>query len=162
MEYTHVKHGFPPLWDAESRTLVLGSMPSPKSREQAFYYGHPQNRFWRVMAAVLGCETPQTIPEKREMLLSHGVALWDSLIECDILGASDTSIKNPVPSDIPWLPERTRITRIFTTGAAADRYYRKFNLPRTGIESVRLPSTSPANCAVSFDKLVESYSALKE
>ena len=161
-EYTHVTHGFPPLFDAESRTLILGSMPSPKSREQAFYYGHPQNRFWRVLAAVFGAPEPKSIEEKRALALANGLALWDSLVECDIRGASDTSIKNPVASDIPWLLEQTKISRVFTTGAAADRYYRLYNLPRTGIESVRLPSTSPANCAVSFDKLVESYSVLKE
>ncbi len=162
MEYTHVTHGFPPLFDAESRTLILGSMPSPKSREQAFYYGHPQNRFWRVLAAVFGAPEPKSIEEKRALALSNRLALWDSLIECDIRGASDTSIKNPVASDIPWLLERTKITRVYTTGAAADRYYRLYNLLRTGIESVRLPSTSPANCAVSFESLVESYSVLKE
>jgi TDG/mug DNA glycosylase family protein len=91
-EYTHVTHDFPPLYDAESRVLILGSIPSPKSREQHFYYGHPQNRFWRVMAAVLSEAVPETIGEKRAMLLRHHIALWDSLAECDICGASDTSI----------------------------------------------------------------------
>jgi hypoxanthine-DNA glycosylase len=161
-EYTHVTHGFPPLFDAESRTLILGSMPSPKSREQAFYYGHPQNRFWRVLAAVFGAPEPESIEEKRAIALANGIALWDSLVECDIRGARDTSIRNPVASDIPWMLAQTKITRVFTTGAAADKYYRLYNLHRTGIESVRLPSTSPANCAVSFERLVESYTVLKE
>lgn len=158
MEYTHVTHGFPPLWDAECRTLILGSMPSPKSREQGFYYGHPQNRFWKVLAAVYCEAEPQTIEEKSRLALSHGIALWDSLVECDILGASDSSIKNPVAADIPWLLARTGIERIFTTGAAAFRFYQKYNFPRTGIEAVRLPSTSPANCAFSLGKLIEIYS----
>ena len=158
MDYTHVTHGFPPLWDAECRTLILGSMPSPKSREQGFYYGHPQNRFWKVLSAVYGEAEPQTIEEKSRLALSHGIALWDALVECDILGASDSSIKNPVAADIPWLLARTKTERIFTTGAAAHRYYCRYNLPRTGIEAVRLPSTSPANCALSLEKLVEIYS----
>nr|MCR5648623.1 DNA-deoxyinosine glycosylase [Oscillospiraceae bacterium] len=110
---------------------------------------------------VFGAPEPKSIEEKRALALSNGLALWDSLVECDIRGASDTSIKNPVASDIPWLLERTRITRVYTTGAAADRYYRLYNLPRTGIESVRLPSTSPANCAVSFESLVGSYRVLR-
>ena len=156
-ELTHVTHEFPPLYDADCEVLILGSIPSPKSREQGFYYGHTQNRFWKVMAAVLSEPLPQTIEEKKSMLLSHHIALWDSLEECDIAGASDSSIKNPVPTDIPSLLGKTKITRIFTTGTAAQKYYEKFQLPATGIEAKKLPSTSPANCAVKMEELIEKY-----
>lgn len=162
MDYTHVTHEFPPLYDTECRILVLGSIPSPKSREQAFYYGHPQNRFWKVFAAVFGESVPETVEEKSRLALSHHVALWDALEECDIRGASDSSVKNPVPTDIPWLLSQTRIERIFATGAAAYKYYMQYNYPRTGIEAIRLPSTSPANCAVSLARLIEEYKKLKE
>ena len=156
-ELTHVTHEFPPLFDADSEVLILGSIPSPRSREQGFYYGHPQNRFWKVMAAVLEEPLPETIDEKKAMLLKHHIALWDSLEECDIAGASDSSIKNPVPTDIPALLKKTKIQKIFTTGAAAQKYYDKFQLPLTGIPSVKLPSTSPANCAVKLETLTGEY-----
>ena len=157
MEYRHITHEFPPCWDEECRVLILGSIPSPKSREQAFYYGHPQNRFWRVLAAVLDADVPQTTEEKRALVLSHHIALWDALEECDICGASDTSIRRPIPTDIPWLLEHTKIEHIFATGTAAYRYYQALNYPRTGIEAVRLPSTSPANCAASLETLIRAY-----
>ena len=162
MEYVHVTHEFPPLYDENSEILILGSIPSPKSRAQAFYYGHPQNRFWKVLAAVLEEPVPETIEEKRQLVLSHHIALWDSLEECDIRGASDSSIRNPVPTDIPGLLKKTKICRIFAAGASAYNYYQKLNYPRTGIQAIRLPSTSPANCAVSFEKLVEAYGMITE
>ena len=158
MEYQHVTHEFPALIDKDCRVLILGSIPSPKSREQAFYYGHPQNRFWRVMAAVLGESVPQTIDEKKDMMLRHHIALYDSLEECDIRGAGDSSIKNPVPADIAGLIKGTGISAIFTTGSASYKYYEKYSEEKTGIRAVKLPSTSPANCAVSFDELVNEYS----
>lgn len=160
--YSHITHEFPPLYDANSRVLVLGSIPSPASRKQAFYYGHPQNRFWKVMAAIFGEPLPGTTEEKRILALSHGIALWDALEECDICGASDSSIKNPVPTDIPWLLRQTRISSIYATGRKAYDYYMKFNYPKTGIEAVLLPSTSPANCAVSLEKLIEAYSVIRD
>lgn len=96
----HIIHSIEPVFDAESRVLILGTMPSPKSWEVQFYYGHPQNRFWRVLAAVLGEEVPQSVPEKKAMLLRHQIALWDVLAECEITGASDSSIRNPVANDL--------------------------------------------------------------
>ncbi len=155
--YTHVTHEFPPLFDCNSEILILGSIPSPKSRAQAFYYGHPQNRFWRVTAAVLGEPVPVTTDEKRAMMLKHHIALWDALEECDICGAGDASIKNAKPTDIPWLLTQTHIKRIYATGAVAFHYYMKYNYPRTGIEAVKLPSTSPANAAVSAEALTAAY-----
>lgn len=162
MEYTHVTHEFEALYDKDCKVLILGSIPSPKSREQAFYYGHPQNRFWKVMATVLGEKEPQTIEDKTKMMLENHIALWDSLEECDIKGAGDSSIKNPVPTDIPKLIKKTKIKAIFCTGTASYNYYQKLNMPHTGIEAVKLPSTSPANCSVSFEKLVESYKIIKK
>ncbi len=162
--YTHVRHEFPALWAPDARVLILGSIPSPKSRAQAFYYGHPQNRFWRVLAAVFGePELPhEDIEAKKAFALRHHIALWDALEECDIRGAGDASIRNPVPTDIPSLLEWTEIRTIFCTGAASHKYYEKLNYPRTGIHAVRLPSTSPANAAVSFEKLVEAYRQIAE
>lgn len=112
------------------------------------------------MAAVLNEELPETIEEKKQMMLKHHIALWDSLEECDIIGASDSSIKNPVPTDIPDLVRKTKITKVFATGATAYKYYQKYNYPLTGIEAVKLPSTSPANAACSLEKLVESYKVI--
>ena len=135
-------------------------MPSPKSREVQFYYGHPQNRFWKVLAAVLGENVPQTIPEKKSLLLRHRIALWDVLATCEIDGASDSSIRNPVPNDLSEILDRASIRAVFTTGAAAWKFYTRFQKPVTGIEAVRLPSTSPANCAMDLEKLIESYQAI--
>ena len=157
MELTHVTHVFPPLFDERCSALILGSIPSPKSREQGFYYGHPQNRFWRVMAAVWQEPCPVTIEEKSALMLRHHTALWDTLEACDIIGAGDSTVKDPVPTDLEYLLRRAPIKRVFTTGAAADRFYRLFHQQKTGIPSVRLPSTSPANCAVSLEQLIEAY-----
>ncbi len=154
---THVTHEFPALYDRESRVLLLGSIPSPKSREMAFYYGHPQNRFWKVMAAVLGEEIPETIAQKKAMLKKHHVALWDVLDSCTIVGASDTSIEDPVVNNIGELVKKSKVSRIFCTGATAYNLYQKFCAKEVGIDAVKLPSTSPANCAVSLEKLVEAY-----
>lgn len=154
---TFVTHEFPALFDANSEVLLLGSIPSPKSREQGFYYGHPQNRFWKVLASVLNEPLPTTIDEKRSMLLKHHIALWDVLDSCTIIGASDTSIEDVVPNDIASLLAKTKIKRIFCTGAAAHKLYEKYCEKATGIKAIKLPSTSPANCAVKFEKLVEAY-----
>ena len=154
---TLVTHEFPALYDRNSRVLLLGSIPSPKSREQGFYYGHPQNRFWKVLAAVLGESVPETIPQKKAMLKKHHIALWDVLESCTIVGASDTSIEDAVPNKISELVKATRVERIFCTGATAHKLYQKYCAADVGIDAERLPSTSPANCAVSFEKLVEAY-----
>ena len=154
---TRVTHEFPALFDANSEVLLLGSIPSPKSREQGFYYGHPQNRFWKVLANVLNEPLPATIDEKKTMLLKHHIALWDVLDSCSIIGASDTSIEDVVPNDIASLLAQTKIKRIFCTGATAHKLYAKYCETPAGIKAVKLPSTSPANCAVKFEKLVEAY-----
>ena len=150
-------HEFPAVFDRHSRVLLLGSIPSPKSREVGFYYGHPQNRFWKVLAQVLGEAVPETIPQKKAMLKKHHVALWDVMESCTIVGASDTSIENAVPNWIGELVKSSQVTRIFCTGATAYKLYQKFCAKDVGIDAVKLPSTSPANCAVPFDKLVDAY-----
>ena len=158
---TIVTHEFPALFDANSEVLLLGSIPSPKSREQGFYYGHPQNRFWKVLANVLNEPLPATIDEKKTMLSKHHIALWDVLDSCSIIGASDTSIEDVVPNDIASLLAQTKIKRIFCTGATAHKLYEKYCEKPAGIKAVKLPSTSPANCAVKFEKLVEAYEDIR-
>ena len=156
----HIIHSIEPVFDAESRVLILGTMPSPKSREVQFYYGHPQNRFWQVLAAVLGEELPQSVPEKKAMLLRHRIALWDVLAECEITGASDSSFRNPVANDLSVILDHAPVQAVFTTGATAWKLYTRLQKPHTGIEAVRLPSTSPANCAVKMEALTEAYKAI--
>ena len=157
MNLQTVVHTIPPLYDSHSRVLLLGSIPSPKSREAGFYYAHPQNRFWRVLAAVLGEEIPQTVEEKRAMCLTHHVALWDTIARCDIAGASDLSIRNAEPNDIGKLVRESEITRIFATGSKSAELYRKLIEPQLHIPIMQLPSTSPANAAWSLERLIEAY-----
>ena len=152
-EYRHVCHTFQPVYDERSKILILGSLPSVKSREQGFYYGHPQNRFWRVLAEVLSCRKPETIEEKKKMLLEHHIALWDVIESCDIIGSSDSSIKNVVPADIESILLRTKIGRIFANGKKAESLYQKYIFPKTKVPVTALPSTSPANAAFSLEKL---------
>ena len=147
MEKQPQLHTIAPVYDENSRILILGSFPSVKSREAAFFYGHPQNRFWRVMARVLGCETPGSVPEKAAMLHAHHIALWDVIASCDISGSSDSSIRNVVPSDIASLVKDCPDIRIFGNGDAACRLYRKYCQESVGKDITRLPSTSPANAA---------------
>lgn len=153
----HVEHPFDPIWNGESKILILGSFPSVKSREQMFFYGHPRNRFWTVISILLGAETPVTIEEKRALLLNNHIALWDAIASCDIYGSADSSIKNAVPNDIGLIIENSRVEHIFTNGATADKLYKKYIFPSTGIEAVRLPSTSPANAAKSVAELVKEW-----
>lgn len=159
-EYQHVKHTFEPVYDENSRILILGSLPSVKSREQGFYYGHPQNRFWKVLARLLEWEEPNTIEEKKRMLLKNGIAIWDVLESCDIIGSSDSSIKNPVAADIPGLLNKTNIRKIYVNGTTAGKYYKKYIQSLTGVEAVVLQSTSPLNCRYNMDKLTENWSVI--
>lgn len=156
-KYAHIVHPFPPLYDANSEILILGSLPSVKSREQMFFYGHPQNRFWKVMSAVLGEALPTTIEEKRQMLLKHRVALWDTIYSCDIIGSSDSSIKNVTPTDLRRILEESRVQRIFCNGGTSGRYFQKYQQKVLGMEATVLPSTSPANAAFSVEKLIQIW-----
>lgn len=155
--YVRVKHDFEPVFDARSRVLILGSFPSVKSRENNFYYGHPQNRFWKLMARLLSEETPQTVEEKKQMLLKHGIALWDVVAECDIHGSSDLSIRNVIPADISRILTAADIRLIIANGSAAFKLYQKHCEQQTGREAVKCPSTSPANAVFTLDRLEESW-----
>lgn len=150
-------HNIPPLYDKEARILILGSFPSVKSREGQFFYHHPQNRFWKVVAAVLECEIPNTIEEKKKMILSHHIAIWDVIASCEISGSSDSSIKNVVPNDIGALLEETEIKKIYTNGGTAHKYYRKYIQKKIEREDIVLPSTSPANAAWSLERLTVAW-----
>ena len=155
--YEHIVHPFPPLYDERSKILILGSLPSVKSREQMFFYGHPQNRFWKVMAALLQEDVPVTIEEKRAMLLKHQIALWDTIYSCDIIGSSDSSIRNVVPTALQKILQESQVTRIFCNGATSGKYYKKYQEKELGITAEVLPSTSPANAAFSLEKLIQIW-----
>lgn len=150
-------HMIEPLYDSDSRVLVLGSFPSVKSREQQFFYGHKQNRFWRVMAQVLACAVPESIEQKKEMLLSHHIAVWDVIASCEITGSSDASIRDVTPNDLSRILDYADIRAICTNGGKAYQLYQKYIYPLNGREAVPLPSTSPANAGYSLERLVEAW-----
>ena len=152
-EYTHVKHTFEPIFDSGSKVLILGTLPSVKSREQNFYYGHPQNRFWKIIADITDSPFPLTIEDKKKMLLESGIAVWDVISECDIIGSSDTSIKNVIPTDLSIITDSCDIKAIFANGSTAAKLYNKYQLPDTMTDIITLPSTSPANAAWRYDRL---------
>ena len=152
-------HPIPPVFDENSRVLILGSFPSVKSREAAFFYGHPQNRFWHVMAAVTGDDPGDTPETKAAFLLRNNIALWDVIASCEITGSADSSIKNAVPNDLSPILQTADIRAIFTNGKTADRLYRRLILPQTGVEAICLPSTSPANAQWSVQQLTEAWNA---
>ena len=155
-------HPIPPVFDEHSRVLILGSFPSVKSREAQFFYGHPQNRFWRVLSSLFGEAAGETPAEKTAFLLRHNIALWDVIASCEIVGSADSSIMNAVPNDLSQILETARIAQIFTNGKTADRLYRRYLQEETGIEAVCLPSTSPANAAWTLDKLIEAWQAVEK
>ncbi len=152
-----IDHPIPPLYGPESEKLILGSFPSVKSREAMFFYGHPQNRFWRVLAALCASEVPKTVEEKTKLVLSHGFALWDVIASCEIVGSSDSSITNAKANDLSPILSGSRVTRIFCNGTTSFRLYSRYIQPVTGIEAVYLPSTSPANAAWSLERLIEAW-----
>ena len=154
-------HNIPPVYNARSRVLILGSFPSVKSREAQFFYGHPQNRFWRVLAAVLGRPVPGSVAEKRALLLGGGVALWDVIAACEITGSSDSSIRNVVPTDLGRLLADAPISAIFCNGGTALRLYQKYQQNSTGIPAAGLPSTSPANAAWTLNRLVSVWNVIR-
>lgn len=157
-EYQHIRHGFEPIFDKNSRVLILGTLPSVKSREQQFYYGHPQNRFWKLLAGIVGEErAPDSIMEKTEFLLRNRIAIWDVIAECDIIGSSDSSIKNVVPADLTRILDTAPIQGIYANGAKAYELYMKYSYEKTGREIVKLPSTSPANAAFQMDRLLSVW-----
>ena len=155
--YQNIRHEFEPVFDSQSRVLILGTFPSVKSREQHFYYGHPQNRFWKVMAGLTGEELPKTVEEKKALLLRHGIAVWDVIERCDIKGSSDSSIRNVVPADLRRVLNHSRVARIYANGQTAKRLYDKYQRSVCGRDIIGLPSTSPANAAFGLEWLMEYW-----
>lgn len=155
-----VYHNIEPIFNEKSKILILGSFPSVKSREQKFFYGHPQNRFWKVTSNILGKRLPETVAEKKEFLLNSGIALWDVIASCEISGSADSSVKSVTPNDISDILKKTNIERIFVNGKTAEKYYIKYIEPKIKIKAVCLPSTSPANAMWSLEKLQKRWAEL--
>ena len=153
-----IEHPIEPVFDNNSKILILGSFPSVKSREMNFYYGHKQNRFWKVLACVYNCKAPISIKEKKAFLINNNIALWDVIHSCEITGSSDSSIKNVVANDISEIINTSNIRAVFTNGKTADKLYKKYIESDSGFKAICLPSTSPANAAWSFEKLVDTWS----
>ena len=162
MEYEHIVHSFEPVYDKDSEILILGTLPSVKSRENNFYYGHKQNRFWKVLATLLKEPVPETIEEKKAMLLAHRVALWDVIQSCEIEGSSDASIRDVVPNDLTRILNTADIRAIYTNGGKAHELYGKYIEPVNGIAAQKLPSTSPANAGYSLERLLAAWSVIRE
>ena len=153
----NINHPIPPLYDKNSKILILGSFPSVKSREQMFFYGHPQNRFWKVISMIFKVSVPKTIEEKKTLLLSNHIALWDVIASCNINGSADSTIKNVIPNDLTNILNSAKIDKIIVNGKTAEKYYIKYIEPKINIKAICLPSTSPANAAWSTDALRESW-----
>lgn len=159
---SHVEHVFTPIYDANSRILILGTFPSVKSRENNFYYGHPQNRFWRLLATLTSEQVPVSIEEKKAMLIKHHIAIWDVIASCDIIGSSDSSIRNVVPTDLSHILETANIRKIYANGATAAKLYQRYQAEQTGMEIVTLPSTSPANAAFHMERLIDKWKCIRD
>ncbi len=156
-DYQHVTHEFGPVCDAHSEVVILGSFPSVKSREQRFYYGHPQNRFWKVIAALTNEAVPDTVEEKKVLLLSHHIALWDVIAACDIIGSSDSSIRNVAVNDIREITGHAPVRAIYLNGNKAYQLFTKYMREQTTLPAVKLPSSSPANAACSLERLIAAW-----
>lgn len=161
MNETHQVHEFGPACDRNSRILILGSFPSVKSREAGFYYGHPRNRFWKLLAKLYHAKEPEGIPEKKAFLARYHIALWDVIESCDIKGSSDSSIRNVKINDIGLILENSKIQKIYANGKKAESLYQKYVEPVIGIGITGLPSTSPANAAFSMDRLMQEWKEIK-
>lgn len=155
-------HTFEPIFDKNSEILVLGSFPSVKSRENNFYYAHPQNRFWRVVASVYSCPVPKTVEEKKNMLLSNKIAVWDVIRSCEITGSADSTIKSVTPNDLSEILSVADIKKIYANGKTAQSLYNKYIKKNTGFDIISLPSTSPANAAYSLEKLIKEWKIINE
>lgn len=150
-------HTFEPIYNEQSQILILGTFPSVKSREGNFYYHHPKNRFWSVISSLLSCSLPNSIEEKKEMLLKHHIAIWDVIYSCDIKGSSDSSIQNVVPNDIAKVLKHSKITSLYSNGGKAYELYYRYCYETVKREIIKLPSTSPANATYSLEKLNECW-----
>ncbi|MBP3337177.1 MAG: DNA-deoxyinosine glycosylase [Clostridia bacterium] len=161
-EPERITHPIPPFYNENSKILILGSFPSVKSREQMFFYGHPQNRFWRVLAGVFEKDVPKSIEEKKTLLDECNVALWDVLAECEILGSADSTIKNVKANDLSKILKTADIRLVYTNGKTAEKYYNKFLKSKYQVKMISLPSTSPANAAKSLEKLICEWQIIKD
>jgi len=157
-----VYHTFDAYYNVDSEILILGSIPSYKSRELGFYYMHPQNRFWKILEIVYEEQIGDSINRKKNFLLNHKIALWDVINSCEIVGSSDSSIKNVEVNDIKSLLTKTKINKIYTTGKKAYELYNKYCLKHTGIEAISLYSPSPANCKIKLDDIVDNYKVINK
>ena len=162
MASERIQHPFGPLCSEHSRVLILGSFPSIKSREQNFFYGHPQNRFWKVIASLYGAPLPRTIDEKTALILQNDLALWDTIASCEIVGSSDASIKNIIANDLTVILDKSSIHRIYCNGHKSYELFHKLIEPQLGREAICLPSTSPANAQWSLERLIEAWSVIKQ
>lgn len=156
-EYTFVEHTFEPVYDEYSRILILGTLPSVKSRENQFYYGHPQNRFWKVIANITNEGIPQTIEEKKELLFRNHIAIWDVIHSCRIMGSGDSSIRDVVVNDFAEILKNAPIEQIYANGGKAYELYQKYAFSQTGREIIKLPSSSPANAGYGLERLCEEW-----
>ena len=161
-EREYLQHVFEPVWNKESRVLILGTFPSVKSRENNFYYGHPKNRFWKVIAYLTDSQVPETIEQKKNMLIDKHIAIWDVIASCSITGSSDSSIKDVVPNDLTQILKEGNITNIYANGAKAYELYMKYTYKSTGMDIIKLPSTSPANAVYTIDRLVQEWKVVTE
>lgn len=161
-EHRTIIHPLHPLFDKDSIILILGSFPSVKTREYGFFYGHPQNRFWPVMETLFHVDLSKDIPERRAFLLDNRLAVYDSIYQCDIIGSSDASIENVVPSDLMPIFQSADIQEVFCNGATSYKYYQKYHAKKTGLPGVKLPSTSPANARYRLEDLVKEWSVILE
>ena len=157
---SHIIHPIPPVFDTDSRILILGSFPSVKSRESCFFYGHPQNRFWKLLARLRKEDIPSSVEEKKAFLLRNHIAVWDTIHSCSIEGSSDSSIRDVVPTDLGVILRAAKIKAVFCNGQTAYRLYERYQLAQTGLPATVLPSTSPANAAYSVERLTESWRVL--
>lgn len=161
-EASHITHPIPPFAAAGAKVLILGSFPSVKSRESGFFYGHPQNRFWRVLARVFEDDVPATVDGKKAFLAAHGIALWDVIASCAIEGSADSSIRDVVANDVGALLAQHDIRAVFTNGKTAQALFDRHLAPSLGVCATCLPSTSPANAAWNLDRLVEAWRVVRE
>ena len=162
MEREFHNHTFEPVFDENSEILILGTFPSVKSRENNFYYGHPQNRFWRVLSEILGTEAPKDIEAKKQMLLSNRIAVWDVVKSCEISNSADSTIKSVVPNDLSEILEKTRIKKIYANGKTAEKLYNRYIKKHTKTDIITLPSTSPANASYNMKKLVDEWKNIRK
>lgn len=162
IDMSHQIHEFEPVYNSESKILILGTFPSVKSRENKFYYGHPQNRFWKVLAKICQNNIPTTIEEKKKMLLDNEIAIWDVIKSCDIVGSSDSSIKNVTPNDLSEIISNSNIDKIYANGNTAKKLYEKYSKSQINMEIIGLPSTSPANASYSIEHLIECWKCIKK